>query len=461
MPDFPDLPAADRPLGVSDLNRLARNLLERGLPLLRVVGEISNLARPASGHLYFTLKDERAQVRCTMWRGRAQLLPFKLENGMRVEASATVTLYEPRGDFQLTVDSLRAGGTGNLFEAFQRLKERLAAEGLFNEENRRPLPRYPERIGIVTSSAAAALQDVLAALRRRAPGIEVVLYPAPVQGEAAGAALTAAVETASRRVRTDRIEALLVVRGGGSLEDLWAFNDEQLARAIRRAPVPVVSGVGHETDFTIADFAADLRAPTPTAAAELVSAGYHAAASELDRLARALTARLRAQLDTAAQRTDRAALRLLHPRDRLQRSTDHLARIAADMRSLLVRRTEREQARTQALELRLRAARPSLKEQGAHVTRLADRLAAAGQALLSRRGERCNSLAARLHALSPDATLARGFSIARDANGAILRDAAGVAPGAPITVQLASGHLDAEVRDSHPEPVAKPEPGLS
>ena len=444
--DFTPHPSPDTALSVSALNRMARGLLERSMPLLRVVGEVSNLARPASGHLYFTLKDDAAQVRCTMWRSRAQTLPFRLDNGMRVEARANVTLYEPRGDFQLSIDALRADGSGNLFEAFLRLKQKLEAEGLFDSTLKRSLPRYPRRIGVVTSPAAAAWQDVLAAFARRAPGIGIVLYPAQVQGDGAPAQLVRAIDAASERAAQDGIEALLLVRGGGSLEDLWAFNDEALARAIRGCAIPVVSGVGHESDFTIADFAADLRATTPTMAAELASAGYHAAAGELDRLQRALAQNIAQPLVTAAQRLDRAALQLIHPRDRLQRANEHAGRLGLALTAAVTRRLERERSRSETLSLQLRANRPRLKETSAQTQRLAERLGAAAARLIPARHERVEALAAQLAALSPEATLARGFSITRDADGHIVRDADTLTPGAAIRVELARGRIEAEVR---------------
>ncbi len=451
----PGLP--DRPLAVGELNRLAREWLEGGFPLLRVTGEVSNIARPASGHLYFTLKDERAQVRCTMWRSRAETLPFRLADGMRVEARARITLYEPRGEFQLGIEGLRAAGTGDLYEAFLRLKARLEAEGLFDSTTRRALPRYPRRIGVVTSRTAAAWQDVLAALARRAPGIGIILYASPVQGESAGAQLASAVNTASARAQRDGIEALLVVRGGGSLEDLWAFNDESLARAIRACAVPVISGVGHETDVTIADFAADLRAPTPTAAAELVSADYHAAAAQLDGLARKLPAELLRHIGTATQRVDRAALRLVHPRERLARSSEVATRLGAALAAALTRRLEREHARVDTQALRLRATRPRTDEHGARCARLGERLTLAGETLVRRRRERLDSLSGLLASLSPQATLSRGFGIVRDARGNIVRDAASVAAGDTIAVELGTGGLEAEVTASR----ASPGPGLS
>ena len=275
-------------VSVSWLNRAAREALEGSFPLMWIAGEVSTLTRAASGHVYFTLKDEDAQVRCTMWRNRAQLLPFRLEHGMRVEVRALVTLFEPRGDYQLSVEAVRQAGIGNLYEAFLRLKARLEAEGLFDPAIKRPLPRFPRGIAVVTSPQAAAWRDVTAAFARRAPHLPLTLYPTPVQGDGAPARIAAAIATASRRAIADGNDVLLLVRGGGSLEDLAAFNDEAVARAIRSCRLPVVVGVGHETDVSIADFAADLRAATPTAATELASAGF----ADLHERLQALAARL-------------------------------------------------------------------------------------------------------------------------------------------------------------------------
>jgi exodeoxyribonuclease VII large subunit len=435
-------------LTVSALNRLAREALEARFPLLWVSGEISNVTRAPSGHLYFTLKDSQAQVRCTMWRNRAQLLPFRPENGMRVDARALVTLYELRGDFQLTVEALRRTGVGNLYEAFLRLKDKLAGEGLFDPAHKRPVPLFPRRIGVVTSPAAAAWQDVLAALARRAPHLEVVLYPAPVQGAQAPRGLLEALRSASQRAARDGIDVLLLVRGGGGIEDLWAFNDEALARAIRACPVPVVSGVGHETDVTIADFAADARAATPTGAAELASAGFHAARARLETLGRALPAALQYRLNTAAQRLDRAALRLVHPRERLQRAREQCERLHLRLVDTMARRLERLVARNDVLALRLAARRPELERAGERCARAAARLAQAGQALLARRTERLAGLSARLQHLAPQAVLARGYSITRNEAGHILRSAKGVAAGERVSVELASGRLHATVNSS-------------
>ncbi|NMF88900.1 exodeoxyribonuclease VII large subunit [Aromatoleum petrolei] len=435
-------------MSVSTLNRIARETLEARFPLLWVSGEISNLTRAPSGHLYFTLKDAQAQVRCTMWRNRAQLLPFRLENGMRVDARSLVTLYEARGDFQLSVEALRQTGQGNLFEAFLRLKEKLAAEGLFDPAAKRELPPYPRRIGVVTSPAAAAWKDVLAALQRRAPHLAVVLYPSPVQGADAGAKLAEAVRTADARAADDGIDLLLVVRGGGSIEDLWAFNDEALARAIRACTVPVVSGVGHETDFTIADFAADVRAATPTGAAELASAGYHAARARVGDLARSLSTGMERRLHGLAQRLDRAALRLVHPRERLGLARERSELLATRLGASMARRLERMEGTRRVLELRLVAREPDLRREMERCARAAQRLSVAGERLVQRRAERLATLATHLQHLAPQAVLARGYSITRDAEGRILRHADETTAGEEISVELAIGHLRAIVNST-------------
>ena len=451
MPANPFLPAngaatpAAQVVSVSELNRMARELLESALPLMWVGGEISNLVRAASGHVYFTLKDASAQVRCAMWRNRAQLLAFRPENGMRVEARALVTLYEARGDYQLSVEALRPAGIGSLFEAFNRLKAKLAAEGLFDEEGHRALPRYPRALGIVTSPQAAALRDVLVTLRRRAPHLPVVLYPAPVQGADAPVRLLEAVRSAGRRAAEDGVDVLLLVRGGGSIEDLWAFNDEALARALRACPLPVVCGVGHETDFTIADFAADLRAPTPTGAAELASAGWYAARAELAVLEPRLRRAVERRFGELAQRLDRAALRLVHPRERLRRERDTLARLGERLRHATARRLETADLRTTRAGLRLRAAAPRPQALAARVDMLGERLARAATRLLEARSQRLEALAAHLQHLAPQAVLARGYAIARDERGRVLRNAASVPEGSAVSVQLADGRLDTRV----------------
>ena len=385
---------------VSALVRAARETLEARFALQWVAGETSNLVRAASGHVYFTLKDDQAQARCVMFRNRAQLLPWRLENGMHVEALALVSLYEARGDFQLNVENLRQAGVGRLFEAFERLRRRLEAEGLFAADRKRRLPTLPRRIGIVTSPRAAALRDVLAALARRAPHLPVVLYPTAVQGEDAGRQIADALAAAGRRAECD---VLLLVRGGGSLEDLWSFNEEVVARAVAGCPVPVISGVGHETDTSIADFVADLRAPTPTAAAEMATP---------DRVA--LARHLSALLDGLETVMGGALADRREGLDWLQRRLDHLspARQIAEHR----RRTFDLQRRAhQTMQHRLTLAQARL----------------AGQA-------------SRLIALDPYAVLSRGYAIVTDADtGAVVSSSRQVRAGRGLRVRVADGEFDA------------------
>src|SRR5947209_11230626 len=311
-------------VSVSELLRSVRDTLERRFPLLWVRGELSNLSRAPSGHRYFTLKDRSAQVDCVMYRSRAATLEAALREGMQVEAQVLVTLYEPRGRFQLTVESLRPAGLGPLYERFLRLKEKLEREGLFDPAVKRPLPEHPRTVGIVTSLAAAALRDVLTTLARRNASVAVIVYPAPVQGEGAGYRIAAALKTASARAECD---LLLLVRGGGSIEDLWSFNEESVARAIRSSTIPVVVGVGHESDFTIADFAADQRAPTPTAAAELATPSRLELLRSIEACAQCLSREMRRRLQYAMQALDGSARRLVHPAQRLRNAAQRLTQL--------------------------------------------------------------------------------------------------------------------------------------
>ena len=389
-----------RILSVAELLRSVRDLVERRIPLTWVRGELSNLSRAPSGHCYFTLKDRAAQVECVMFRSRAALLDWEPRDGMQVEVRALATLYEPRGRFQLTVDAMRRAGLGPLYERFLRLKDKLGAEGVFDERLKRELPGHPRSIGVVTSLAAAALHDVLTTLARRNPAIEVVVYPVPVQGDGAAERIAAMLARASRRAECD---VLLLVRGGGSIEDLWQFNEEAVARAIRACRIPVVVGVGHETDFTIADFAADRRAPTPTAAAELASPPRAELAARVARSALALRKEMERRLRYAAQALDACARRLVHPAQRLRSYQQQVAQLNA-------------------------------------------RLAFA----FSHKVHRCQAHLARLQAavasLDPTAVLARGYSITYDATGGVVRNAAAVQPGERITTRLADGTIESEVR---------------
>ncbi|GBG00772.1 exodeoxyribonuclease 7 large subunit [Azospira sp. I13] len=440
--------APQQVISVSELNRQARQRLESAFPLCWVAGEISNLTIAASGHAYFSLKDRQAQARCVMFRNRAQLLGFRLENGLQVEARVLVSLYEPRGDFQLNVEALRRAGQGDLYERFLRLKAQLEAEGLFAAERKRPLPAFPRTLGIVTSPQAAALRDVLTTLARRAPQVRVVLYPTLVQGEEAPRQIVAALQAAAARREAD---VLLVVRGGGSIEDLWAFNDEGVARAIAACPMPVVSGVGHETDFTIADFAADLRAPTPTAAAELAAPDREGLLNHLQRLDNQLSRRIRRRLEAAQQRLDWTARRLKHPAERLALQRQGLEALGQRLQRGLGRHLERAAFTLERAGQRLLRHRPRPAAQQARLEALGLRLAGAQQRLLQSRRARLERLAAGLTHLNPEAVLARGYAIAFDAQGQTVHDAASLSPGQRLTLHLHRGRRQVQVSDAAPD----------
>lgn len=387
---------------VSRLNQAARALLEGEFPSLWVEGEVSNLSRPSSGHLYFSLKDTRAQIRCALFQNRAFLFRDCPRNGQQVLLRGRVSLYEPRGDFQIIVEYVEEAGAGALRRAYDALRLKLEREGLFAPERKQPLPRFPRRIGVITSPTGAAIRDVLTALRRRCPSLPVLLYPVPVQGDGAAEHIARAVRLASERRDCD---VLLLVRGGGSLEDLQAFNEESVARAIFACPIPLVTGIGHETDVTIADFAADLRAATPTAAAELASP---------DRLEGLRRVRL------LAERLDRAVRqRLQRQRLQLEELNRRLARLQPQ------RRLQNDAQRLDELDQRLRQA-------------MRQRLQAVSQRLCS--------LSGHLHALSPLATLDRGYAIVRrPADGAILRRAAVARVGDTVEALLSQGRLHCQI----------------
>jgi exodeoxyribonuclease VII large subunit len=430
------------PLSIAVLNRLVRERLETGFPLCWVTGEISNLTQAASGHAYFTLKDESAQVRCVMFRNRNALLGWRLANGQHVEARVLVTLYEARGDFQLNVETMRQAGVGNLFERFQKLKAKLEAEGLFAPEIKRPLPAFPHRIGIVTSPQAAALRDVLTTLARRSPQVEVVLFPTPVQGEGAGLQIAAAIEAAGS---SGLCETLIVCRGGGSIEDLWAFNEEIVARAIRACPIPVVSGVGHETDFTIADFAADLRAPTPTAAAEVAAPECERLRKRVADLHKFLQRALTQTIEQRLQRVDWLAQRLTHPAERLNRQRETLVHLGQRLAAAALRQQTGSASRLATLQQRLIRARPGTENAGRRVDHLGGRLNYAWQAQAAMRTGKLARLSDSLQHLNPQAVLGRGYAVVRDSSGRIVREAAGMEPSTEIHVYLAHGRLDASV----------------
>ncbi len=449
MPANPDLArdfasSGDAVLSVSSLNRSVRDLLETRFPLVWVGGEVSNLTLARSGHTYFSLKDEQAQARCVLFRHRAQLLDWTPREGMQVEVRAVVTLYEPRGDFQLNIEFMRRAGQGALHEAFLRLRDRLAAEGLFAEAIKRPVPAYPRTIGVVTSLRAAALRDVLTTLARRNPSIPVIVYPTAVQGEGAALEVVAALERAGRRAECD---VLILCRGGGSIEDLWSFNDERVARSIRACPLPVVVGVGHETDFTIADFAADRRAPTPTAAAELASPSRGDLLARINGLGERLHRRMTRDLETRMQLLDHLARRLVHPARRLQAQAAVLAQLVASVRHAAARAVERERWRLAGLIERSRRSLPQVDTLGQHTAHLARRLQAASAQRIAEREAQLRALARSRAALDPRAVLERGYSIARDREGHAVRDSAAVARGERLDLTFARGTAQVRIED--------------
>lgn len=432
-------------LTVSELNRMARRALESQLPLLWVEGEVSNFTRAASGHWYFSLKDANAQVRCVMFRGRNQFADFSPANGDHVEIRALPSLYEARGEFQLGAEAIRRAGAGRLYEAFLKLKAKLEAEGLFDPLNKRAVPRFPRCIGIVTSPQAAALHDVLTALARRMPGLPVILYPTPVQGVGAGAQIAAAIRAAGARAECD---VLLLCRGGGSLEDLWAFNDEAVARAIASSPMPVVSGVGHETDFTLADFAADLRAPTPTAAAELASPVRQELLLQLGHLARQLHHHLARKQQSESQRLDFLARRLVHPAEQLRRKQTELNQLAQRLDNAARTRLTHEQLRLAQLNQRLVTPLHVVRRGQQGLDALATRMQRALQGGFVQRRLNLARLTSSLAHLSPEGVLARGYSIVQLENGTVVQDAATLNAGDTLDIRLHRGQARATVKST-------------
>jgi exodeoxyribonuclease VII large subunit len=404
MADTPSFAANTKVLTVTELNRLARDVLERNFPLFWVSGEISNMTRAASGHWYFSLKDSGAQVRCVMFRGRNSYLDWVPKEGDKVEARALVTLYEARGDFQLTIEFLQRAGLGALFEAYEQLRKKLEAAGLFDASRKRPIPSHPRQIGIVTSADAAALRDVLTTLRRRMPSIPIVIYPTPVQGKGAAEKIAAAINAASQRAECD---VLIICRGGGSIEDLWQFNEEIVAHAIAGCAIPTISGVGHETDFTIADFVADQRAATPTAAAELATPNRVALLNRLQQLQSAMARQMGYAINNRTQQLDYLSHRLLSPAQQIAHKLSHLGQ----------------------LKLRLQAA-------------LAKRLQQQQQQLLH--------LQQNLGHLNPQAVLSRGYALVHDTNGQLIRSSRQLAKQQAVHLTLGEGSAEAEVTSVNP-----------
>jgi exodeoxyribonuclease VII large subunit len=393
-----DLFSQQKILTVSELNHLAREVLEMSFPLFWVSGEVSNFTRAASGHWYFSLKDISAQVRCVMFKGRNSYVDFTPREGDKIEARCTVTLYEARGEFQLTVEFIQKAGLGALFEAFEQLKNKLALEGLFDAASKQTIPQFPQTIGIVTSPDAAALRDVLTTLKRRNPNISVIIYPTPVQGKGAAETIAKAIRTANQR---NEVDTLIICRGGGSMEDLWQFNEEIVARAIAECAIPTISGVGHETDFTICDFVADLRAATPTAAAELACQDMSAQIVYLEQLQNRLRRRMDTGLQSHAQKLDYLAKRLISPLQQLQNRATQLKQ-------------------------------------------LQNRLNFAMQQQLIQFQQTLLQLKSSIEQLSPQAVLARGYAIVTHNNKTVI-DSAQLLVGQSVHIRFDAGEADAKI----------------
>lgn len=436
---------------VTRLNSAVRMILEQDLGLVWLTGELSNLAMPSSGHWYFSLKDLGAQVRCAMFKGNNRRVAFRPQDGMQVLVQARVSLYEPRGDYQLIIESMQPAGDGVLALRFEELKRRLGAEGLFDEGRKRPLPREPRAVGLITSATGAALHDMLTVLKRRAPDLPVFIYPTQVQGSAAISQIVAAIAKANQRAEVD---VLIVGRGGGSLEDLWCFNEEAVARAIAHSAIPVVSAVGHEVDVTISDFAADLRAPTPSAAAELVAPDNQARIQRLAHLKQRLLQAMSRQQTTARHDFILLQKRLDHqdPKRRLEQQSQRLDELSTRLQQLLRQRLHQGERRLTNLELRLQGKSPErLLAAGKRRHQLAEERL---HALIAKRQDlashRLAMLTARLDGVSPLATLGRGYSITRTARGEVISRADQVNSGDQLLTTLAQGSLQVRVEGVKP-----------
>lgn len=441
------VPIGEQIYSVSQLNREARQLLEQGLPALWIAGEISNLARPASGHIYFSIKDNQAQVRCAMFRGNNNRLPFKPENGQQVLLHARVGLYEARGEFQLVAEHMEPAGEGLLRQQLEKLKASLAAEGLFDDVLKQSIPTIPHRVGIITSPTSAAVRDILHILERRFPAVPVVIYPVQVQGDPAKHDIVAKLKTAAERNECD---VLILARGGGSLEDLWAFNEEIVIRAIHACPIPVVAGVGHETDFTLTDLVADVRAPTPSGAAELVVPDCNEWAARFEslgqRAARAVQRILRDQRFRIEQVS--ARLERCHPGTVLHQHAQRLDDLTLRLRKIIMSQLTMRQVQLTAADSRLRSAAP-----GNLIRRYQDRLMTSRLKLDSAMTIRLTGFrnrlavaAAGLQAVSPLSTLERGYAVIQDdASGKVITDSAELKIGQTVSGRLARGGFEAEI----------------
>lgn len=435
-------------LSVSQLNRQSKELLETYLHNVQVSGEISNLSRPASGHWYFTLKDQRAQVRCAMFKSRTQYLKFVPKEGEQVLINASVGLYEARGDYQLIVNGMQSAGEGALKLAFEQLKARLYEEGLFNPDTKKPLPKHPRHLGVITSPTGAAIKDILSVLKRRFPNLPISIYPTQVQGEAAAAQISQAIERANRDKLCD---VLIVGRGGGSLEDLWPFNEEIVARAIFNSQIPIISAVGHEVDVSISDYTADLRAATPSAAAELVSPDRFEWLGRFEQLERSLTRIMQNRLSQQRFNLLQLVKRLRHPKDKLQENMQRLDMAQMRLNNSLQRQLSSQQAHLTGLSHRLQSNKPDkqITQMKQAVQHLQQRMQHSVQLKLQDFKNRLARQAEVLNAVSPLSTLSRGYAIVTTELGEAVRTSSQVKVGDTVTAKLHEGSFSCSVDQIH------------
>lgn len=431
-------------LSVSELNSSVKALLDLSFPLIWVRGEISNLKQYPSGHWYFLLKDKDAQVRCVMFKHKNQYLNGSLCDGMQIEAQALVTLYEARGEFQLNIENIRHAGLGNLYEAFEKLKVKLKSAGLFDSIHKKSIPTFPKQIGVITSLNTAALYDVLTTLRNRMPSIPIVIYPTLVQGEGSAKAIAAAVELAVKRSECD---VLLVCRGGGSIEDLWAFNDENLAYTIFHCPIPIVTGIGHETDFTIADFVADKRAPTPTGAAQIVSPDAQEIINHLNHMYHRIMRCFKHGIERRMQWLDLLSHRLIDPRQWIKIQSKHFQYLNEKLLLCLGRKIEKLSSENDFLHQRLIRSVVNIDYLLKQQHERSERLYKAISFYMERQEMKLFHYQTQLKHLSPNSVLERGYSITFNAEDKILRDSSQISPNDLIQIVFAKGWAKAKVTD--------------
>lgn len=431
-------------LSVTELNSYVSKLLELSFPLLWIRGEVSNLKQYPSGHWYFLLKDKDAQIRCVMFRQKNQWLDWSLRDGMQIEVQALVTLYEPRGEFQLNVEHIRQAGLGNLYEAFEKLKSKLQAAGIFDVIHKKNIPEFPRQIGIITSLNTAALHDILSTLRHRMPSLSIIIYPTPVQGKDAAKSIATVIELAGQRTECD---VLLLCRGGGSIEDLWAFNEEIVAYAIFHSVIPIVTGIGHETDSTIADFVADKRAPTPTGAAQVVSPDAQEITKHLNHLFHRMTRAYKHEIERRMQTLDLLCYRLIDPRESFKHQAKRLQYLREKLLLCWSRKIEKMDSENRYLQRRLFSSALNLERRFNQQFERSSKLRKAINYYLERQEMKLAQFQTQLAHLNPKSVLQRGYSITSNTEGKILRDSSQIDINDSVQITLAEGWAKAKVSD--------------